>query len=71
MKPYAFASDSKLPPALAARMQAVADARAAQGLISPDGQTHANAECRDLYNAGHGVLSAPYRAASLRHHKGV
>lgn len=61
--PFNFAADAELPPALAARMQAAADARAAAGLISADGQTHISAECRDLYDAGHSVLSTAYSAA--------
>lgn len=69
MKPYDFASAPNLPPALAARMQKVADSRAAAGLISPDGQTHISAECRDLYNAGHGLLSATYMDARSREYQ--
>jgi hypothetical protein len=61
--PFNFAADAALPPAIAARMQRVADDRAARGLISADGQTHPNAECRDLYDGGAGVLSRAYLAA--------
>ena len=63
-KPYDFTADPKLSPAIARRMQAVADRRAAAGLISPDGQTHRTAAARDLYDAGHGVLSRAYVDAS-------
>lgn len=65
-RPFDFAGDKSLPPSIAALMQATANRRAASGLISADGQTHTNAECRDLYDAGHGVLSATYRAAQSR-----
>ena len=66
--PYSFATDSKLPPALARKMQAHADHRAERGLISPDGQVHISAECRDVYDAGHGLLSRAYAEASTRYH---
>jgi hypothetical protein len=64
--PYSFAADTSLPPAIAARMQQVANSRASRGLISADGQTHPNAECRDIYDQGHGCLSRAYRAAMPR-----
>jgi hypothetical protein len=63
---FNFAADAALPTALAARMQAAADRRAAAGLISADGQTHTNATCRDLYDAGHGVLSRVYLEAQSK-----
>ncbi|MDT8329263.1 MAG: hypothetical protein RQ750_18160 [Roseovarius sp.] len=66
MKPFDFAGDPKLPSAIAMRMQAVADERAARGFISPDGQTHTCEGCRDVYDAGHGVLSTAYRKASMK-----
>jgi len=59
-RPFDFASDPKLPPALAARMQAVANARAAAGLISEDGQTHRTAAQMALYDAGYSLLSHAY-----------
>ena len=62
--PFNFSDDANLPPALAARMQRVADDRAAAGLISDDGQTHPNAECKRVYEAGHGVLSSAYAKAT-------
>ena len=58
--PFNFANDANLPPALAARMQAVANNRAARGLISDDGQTHTTAAQKEAYDAGHGVLSSAY-----------
>ena len=65
-KPFNFAAADNLPAALAQRMQAVADRRAAAGLISADGQTHPTAECRDLYDAGHGLQSQPYMTARFK-----
>lgn len=65
-KPFDFATDSKLPNGIGALMQAAANKRAAQGFISPDGQTHLSAECCDIYDNGKGVLSAAYRAAAIR-----
>jgi hypothetical protein len=62
-RPFDFASDPKLPPALAARMQAVADSRAAAGLISEDGQTHRTAAQMALYNSGYSLHSKAYRDA--------
>lgn len=61
--PFNFSTDAALPPALAARMQAVADDRAARGLISADGQTHRTAAKKAAYDAGHGVMSAAYQRA--------
>lgn len=59
-RPFNFANDAKLPPAIAARMQAVADARAAKGLISEDGQTHRTAAQMALYDSGYSLLSRAY-----------
>lgn len=70
MKPFDFANDPALSRAIGARMQAAANRRAAQGFVSPDGTTHLSAECRDLYDAGHSLLSNIYRAATMRAQKG-
>jgi hypothetical protein len=59
-KPYDFASDSALPPHLAAKMQAVANYRAAQGLISPDGKTHRTGAQMALYASGVSPHSSRY-----------
>jgi hypothetical protein len=64
--PYNFAADDKLPPAIAARMQAVADKRAAAGLLSADGVAHISAECRDLRDAGYSLFSRKYNEAHAR-----
>lgn len=63
MKPFDFTSCPNLPPALAAQMQALADARHAQGLTSEDGVTHASPAKLEAYKAGHGVHSLAYRNA--------
>lgn len=47
---FNFAADDKLPAALAARMQKVADTRAAAGLADNHGTLHKNAEKRDYMN---------------------
>lgn len=65
--PFDFASDNKLSPHIAALMQRTADARAGRGLISADGQTHLNDECRAIYDAGFGVLSSRYQDACRKH----
>ena len=62
---YDFAADASLPAGLGALMQHAANKRAAQGFVSPDGQTHKNAKARDLYDAGAGLLSQSYLAASF------
>jgi alkaline phosphatase len=61
--PFDFTSCANLPPALAAQLQAVANDRAARGLISADGVTHATPAKLAAYEAGHGVHSAAYRDA--------
>ena len=61
--PFNFANNDRLPPSLATLMQSVADSRAARGLISDDGQTHKSIAHKDVYDAGHGVLSKAYRDA--------
>lgn len=66
MKPFDFANDKNLSPAIAALMQRTANRRAAQGFISADGQTHMSNECRDLYDAGHNLLSKTYLEACDR-----
>ena len=60
---FDFATAPNLPSALAARMQAVADDRAARGLVSADGQTHKTAAKMALYDAGVSLHSAAYRNA--------
>jgi hypothetical protein len=62
MKPFNFADDPKLG-AIGALMQRAVERRAAQGLISPDGQTHRTAAQKAVYEAGHGVLSRAYAEA--------
>ena len=62
---FNFAADDKLPPAVAARMQAATDRRIAAGLESADGQVHKNAASKAAYEAGHGVLSRAYLDAAF------
>ncbi|WOI54279.1 hypothetical protein [Parvularcula sp. LCG005] len=64
VKPFDFTADANLPSDLAAKMQAVADKRAAKGLISADGKTHPNPEALDVYNAGHKTHSDVYLTAA-------
>lgn len=65
MAPFNFAADAALPPALAAKMQAVADKRAAAGLMSADGKLHRTAAAMALYDAGHSTKSPEYIAAAF------
>jgi hypothetical protein len=65
MTPHDFASDTRLPPALAARMQAVANRRADAGLMSCDGKLHRNAAARAMYDAGCSTKSPEYIAAAF------
>lgn len=63
---FDFANDPTLPPHLAARFQAVADKRAAAGLISADGVTHRTAAAKALYDAGVSPHSAEYLQAAFK-----
>lgn len=58
-KPFDFANDPKLS-GIGKLMQQAADRRAAQGLISVDGQTHRTAAQMALYDAGVSLHSREY-----------
>ena len=64
-KPFDFLNDPSLPPHLAARAQAIADKRAAAGLISADGVTHRTTAAKALYDAGASSHSREYRSAAF------
>ena len=63
--PFQFTACDKLPPALAARMQTVADHRAALGLTNADGTTHRTAAAAEVYGTGGSPHSAAYLAAAF------
>ena len=65
-KPFDFANDPSLPPHLAARAQALADKRAAAGLISADGVTHRTAAAKALYDNGTSPHSTEYLRAAFK-----
>lgn len=65
MNPFDFANDKALPPAIAARMQEIANHRAVAGLISPDGKLHRTAAARDLYDNGASTKAPEYIAAAF------
>lgn len=60
--PFDFANDPALA-GIGGLMQRTANRRAAQGLISADGQTHRTAAQMALYDAGYSLLSREYRDA--------
>lgn len=62
---YNFQADSKLNPSLASRMQALANARASNGLASADGATHKTQRAKSLYDSGVSVFSKEYVQASF------
>lgn len=66
MKPFDFLGDPNLPPHIAQMMQNVANNRASRGLVSADGQTHISKARKDIYDAGHGVLSFEYQNADRK-----
>lgn len=62
--PFNFVGDTKLPAGIAQMMQSAANARAARGLISADGQVHISMARKEVYDAGHGVMSSEYQSAA-------
>jgi hypothetical protein len=63
--PFNFTADKALPPAIADKMQKIADNRAANGLISDDGKTHRTQAALEAYQAGHGTHSETYKRAAF------
>lgn len=64
MKPFDFANDQQLPSYIREKMQRIANARAAKGLISESGKTFKNGECKRLYDAGVSTHSDEYLTAA-------